>query len=648
MATEVKDAATGEIKKAVDFDALREQLGDVAEGARERYRFTWPGKCEAKEEARRPIAKTLRPIKERSKNWDDTHNLYIEGDNLDALKILRETYAGKIKMIYIDPPYNTGHDFIYHDDFKQDADEYAEGNGDYNDEGGRLVANPESNGRFHSDWCSMMYPRLLLSRDLLTSSGVIMINIGESEIDNTVKIADEIFGQENRITIFSRAMKLGGAKGKFYTPSVDYIIAYAKNISEADYFRAPFTNEQIEVFYKQRELNGPHKGQLYGEERLFKASLDPRPNQRYYIKCPDGSLVIPPGVSYPKELNEGAAVLPTAQDKVWKWIYSRYIKEFQDGRIVFKKTGISNLVDENGYPSPWNIYNKLYLSEQKEKGVVPSNLLTRFENRQSSKELKELDIPFDYAKPVALLEYLEEIVGIKNEDVVLDFFSGSSTTAHAAMWLNAKDSGNRRFIMVQLPEVCDEKSEAAKAGYHTICEIGEERIRRAGEKIKAEVEKSNEQLELGAEPKQVPDIGFRVLRIDSSNYRDVRRSPNDFSQGMLDDMVDVSETGRSPLDKLFECLPAFQLPYDSSVEVLDAPAFAGHTVFSVNGGQLVACFDDDVPESVLRGMAALDPKPSYAVVGEAGLRNSQTVTNFAEIFRQSTDAVQGSTQVRVI
>lgn len=271
-------------------------------------------------------------------------------------------------------------------------------------------------------------------------------------------------------------------------------------------------------------------------------------------------------------------------------------------------------------------------------------------NTQGSVEMTEymgnLTI-FDNPKPVGLIRELLKL-GSEDDSTVLDFFSGSATTAHAVMQLNAEDGGNRKFIMVQLPEVCDEKSEAAKAGYHTICDIGEERIRRAGEKIAAEVEKANEQLELGAEPKRVPDIGFRVLRIDSSNYRDVRKSPNDYSQGMLDSMVDVSESGRSLLDKLFECFPTFQLPYDSSIEVLDDSAFAGHMVYSVNGGQLVACFDADIPESVLRGMAVLEPKPSYAVVAEAGLNNSQTVTNFAEIFKQAANAEQGATQVRVI
>ncbi|KAA8820635.1 site-specific DNA-methyltransferase [Bifidobacterium rousetti] len=617
--TEVKDPETGEIKRAIDFDALRERLGDVAEGARERYRFTWPGKRDAKEEARRPIAKTMRPIKERSKDWDSTHNLYIEGDNLDALKILRETYAGKIKMIYIDPPYNTGHDFIYHDDFKQDAVEYAQDNGDYDDEGGRLVANLESNGRFHSDWCSMMYPRLLLARDLLTSEGVVCVSIDDNEDANARNLMNEIYGESNFIVQIVWKKRSTPPNDQVIGAAHEYVLLYAKDSRNVGLNLRERSMNQLSKYknpdnhpkgpWTAGDLSANVKGGRYVAS-LYYPIVNPNTGEEHY----------PP--------NNG------------NWRYSRQTVEkmLANNEIYFG-------VDGKGRPKV-----KRFLCDVKS-GVTYTSLwdFVPF-NTQGSVEMTEymgsLTI-FDNPKPVGLIRELLKL-GSEDDSIVLDFFSGSATTAHAVMQLNAEDGGNRKFIMVQLPEACDEKSEAAKAGYHTICEIGEERIRRAGEKIKAKVEKANEQLELGAEPKQVPDIGFRVLRIDSSNYRDVRRSPNDFSQGMLDDMVDVSETGRSPLDKLFECLPAFQLPYDSSIEVLDAPVFADHTVFSVNGGQLVACFDDDVPESVLRGMATLDPKPSYAVVGEAGLRNSQTVTNFTEIFRQSADAVQGSTQVRVI
>ena len=624
VATEVVDPESGEVKRAVDFDALRECLGDVAEGARERYRFTWPGKRAAKEEARRPIAKTMRPVKERSKDWDNTHNLYIEGDNLDALKILRETYAGKIKMIYIDPPYNTGHDFIYHDDFRKDADDYASSSGDYDEEGGRLVANPESNGRFHSDWCTMMYSRLLLARDLLSSDGVIFVSIDDGEVNNLRHICDEIFGASNLIEAFIwRKVDSPNDNHVAVTPDHEYVIAYCKSYNNVRLIQreAP---EIIEAY------NGPDDAGRYWRDRLLrkngKNSLrTDRPTMHYPLIAPDGTEVWPIRDDGKEGRwaagKESVNALNDAGDLIWKQ---------REGR--------------------WIPYTREYMKENPTKPwmTIWNDLPAMRQTKAEMKDLFNMSNIFDTPKPSALIYRCGKLCSLSDNDIALDFFSGSASTAQAIMQLNKEDGMNRHFIMVQIPEICNDNSEAANAGYHTICEIGEERIRRAGEKIKAGIEQQNTQLELGAEPKQVPDIGFRVLRIDSSNYRDVRMSPNDVSQGMLDSMVDVSEAGRSTLDKLFECLPTFQLPYDSPIETLDGPAFAGHTVYSVNGGQLVACFDTEIPESVLRGMAALDPKPSYAVVAEAGLKNSQTVTNFEEIFRQSADATHGSTQVRVI
>ena len=635
--TETEDAQ-GKLEHAVDFDALRDLLGDVAEGARERYQFTWPGKREAKAEARRPIYKTMIPELDKSKDWDTTENLYIEGDNLDALKLLKETYAGKVKLIYIDPPYNTGGDtLIYHDDFSRNANDFEIVSGDYDEDGMRVITNIESNGRFHSDWCSDLYPKLLVARDLLKADGVIAISIGEGEVDNAIKIADEVFSRSNRVFIASRAMKSGGAKGKFYTPSVDFVLFYTKDITKANYFRAPFTQSQIEVFYKQTETKGPHKGELYGEERLFKASLDPRPNQRYYIQCPDGSFVIPPGVSYPNELKEGITILPTSEDKVWKWIYPRYKQELEDGRIVFKKTGTSSLVDERGNPSPWNIYNKLYLSEQEEKGVVPSNLFLKFENRQSSKELKALGIPFDYAKPLGLIEYICQIVGVRKDDIVLDFFSGSSTTAHAVFEINKHMGSSARFIMVQYPERIDADDEAGKAGYSTICEIGEERIRRAGEKIRAEIDEANKQLELGAEPRQYPDLGFRVLRIDSSNMKDSYLTPDETQQQSLFDYADNVKEGRTDLDLLFEVLPKFRIPYSAKIE---ERILGGKKVFFVDGDRLAACFDANVGVETIEEMAKA--KPWIAVMRDASMADDATQANFEELFRTySPDTVAG-------
>lgn len=534
-----------------------------------------------------------------------------------------------MKLIYIDPPYNTGGDtLIYHDDFSRRPNDYARDNGDYGLEGMRISTNLESNGRFHSDWCSDFYPKLLTARDLLAADGVIAISIGEVELDNAIKIADEVFSRSNRVFIASRAMKSGGAKGKFYTPSVDYILFYAKDISGASHFRAPFTQEQIDVFYKQKETKGPHAGELYGEERLFKASLDPRPNQRYFIQCPDGSFVIPPGVSFPKELEEGVIILPTSEDKVWKWIYPRYLKELEAGRIVFKKTGTSSLVNEKGEPSPWNIYNKLYLSEQQEKGVVPSNLILKYENRQSSRELKALDIPFDYAKPLGLIEYICQIVGVCKNDIVMDFFSGSATTAHAVFEISRQIGNDVHFIMVQYPEVIGADDEAGKAGYRTICEIGEERIRRAGEKIRAEIDEANRQLEIGADPKPYPDLGFRVLRIDSSNFKDFYLTPGETAQESLFDFADNVKEGRSDLDLLFEVLPKLGIPYSAKIE---ERMLAGKKVFFVDGDKLAACFDANVGSDTIEEMAKA--KPWYAVIRDSSMADDATHANYEELFR---------------
>ncbi|KAB8287096.1 DNA methylase N-4 [Bifidobacterium ramosum] len=453
VGTEVQDKETGEIKCAIDFDALRDQLGDVAEGMRERYQFTWPGKRAAKEEARRPIAKTLRPVKERSKNWDDTQNLYIEGDNLDALKILRETYAGKIKMIYIDPPYNTGHDFVYHDHFAQKDNDYKPNNGEHTEEG-QLVANPESNGRFHSDWCSMMYPRLLLARDLLSSDGAIFVSLDDNEITNATKIMDEIYGEKNRVAIICHKSRASISNDKVISPNHNLILFYVKNV----------------------DLVEKTKSKIGLDPDLTGFDNDDQDNRGPYKLVPvDGPGGARKGNPYYSFLGvEG----------YWRFSKQTMQEKYQNGLIV--KRGDS-------------LAQKYYLAQAKESRKTATTWwddagLTS----TATANLKTLmgGKTFDAPKPVSLIYRMLQLISYLDKDsIILDFFSGSATTAHAVMQLNAEDGGHRKFIMVQLPEVCDEKSEAAKAGYHTICEIGEERIRRAGEKIKAEVE--NQQLALG-------------------------------------------------------------------------------------------------------------------------------------------------------
>lgn len=649
--TEVK--RNGKVKHAIDFDVLRQELSDsIVEGREERYQFTWPDKKKAMLAANAPITATLRPVVADSVGKDgtpggfDSENLYIEGDNLEVLKLLQETYLGKVKMIYIDPPYNTGNDFVYNDEFGMRGEEWNATSGNYDEEGnqivGRLELNTESNGRFHTDWLNMIYPRLRISKDLLADDGIIFISIGEDEVDNLHKIANEIFGEQNEITIFSRVMKSGGAKGQFYTPNIDYVLVYAKNISNAEFFRSDFSDEQIDRFYNRTETSGKRTGEKYGIERLYKASLDARPNQRYYIECPDGEFVIPPGVHFPDCCVEGEKVIPTSEDHVWKWTYDRYKSEKEAGNIVFIKSDQTSLVTATNTQATWNIYNKLWLNEQKEKGIVPGNFIAGFENRQSAAEMKKLDIPFDYAKPVRLLIYLIKLCTKKKDCTILDFFSGSATTAHAVMKLNAEDGGHRKFIMVQLPEKTDEKSEAYKAGYKNICEIGKERIRRAGKQILSaggQLSMDGVRLDTNSTlntPNSTLDVGFRCLRLDSSNMEDVYYTPEEVSQQDLFSLVDNVKPDRTPEDLLFQVMLDLGVLLSSPIEVKE---IAGKKVFNVADGFLLACFDHDVTEETVKAIAQM--KPYYAVFRDSSMANDSVATNFDQIFETySPDTVR--------
>lgn len=422
-----------------DDDDVLIALGEIeSELNAKKYGLVW----EQHEEAVDVMMRTHIPVftedagKEITTSAGGVYNFLLEGDNLHSLRLLEKTHTGKIGVIYIDPPYNTGsNDFTYDDAFVDSKDAYR-----------------------HSKWLSFMDARLRILRNLLSSTGVIFISIGEQEVSSLKLLCDDVFGEENGITIFSRQMKSGGAKGKYYTPNIDYVLAYAKRIDELPNFKAIMTQKQIDVFYNKTETEGTRVGEVYGEERLFKASLDARPNQRYYIQCPDGSFAIPPGENFPAHLIEGETVLPSGSDKVWKWIYPRYREELAKNNIVFKRTKTSSLVDEHGNQSPWNIYNKLWLSEQKDKGVVPSNFITDYENRQSAAEMKKLGINFTYAKPVNLIKYLLTIANQPQDIIVLDCFAGSGTTAQSVLQMNLEDSGNRRFILCTNNEnsICSE------------------------------------------------------------------------------------------------------------------------------------------------------------------------------------------------
>ena len=614
----------GEVVRAIDKDVLQQEINvTVVEGRDERYQFTWPDKKRAIISANAPINKTLRPCREESVDFDNTENLYIEGDNLEVLKLLQETYLGKIKMIYIDPPYNTGKDFVYSDKYSISPNEWDEMSGELDEYGNRLVQNTENNGRFHTDWMNMIYPRLKISRVLLMDDGVLFVSIGQDEIENITKICNEVYGEENHIGTISRVMKSGGNKGQYFSPNIEYILVYAKNRSELGYFREPLSDEIIKT-YNHTEKSGERIGEKFTIKGLCQPGLGIRPNQRYWIEAPDGTFLIPRGISFPKIIKEGEKILPTDEDTCWKWTPERYFEEKKKNNIYFhKSTSATALLDENGRTAKWNVFNKIWLTDREEEGRVPVDIILKWENRLSSNELKELAIPFDFAKPVGLIQYLISIINDTKESVILDFFSGSATTSHAVMQLNAEDSGNRKYIMVQLPEKTEEKSEAYKSGFKNVCEIGKERIRRAGAKIKSET---------GADI----DYGFRVLKLDSSNMKDVYYNPADFQKSLLDTTIDNIKKDRTPEDLLFQVMLDLGVLLSEKIEENE---IAGKKVFNVANGYLIACFDSDVNEKTITAVAK--QKPIYFVMRDSSLSTDTTAANFDQIFETySPDTVR--------
>ena len=412
----------------VDFEKLQQVLGNYVEDAKERYNFSWNGKGKSLKLAQSPSTGTLLPCKEESKDWDTTENLYIEGDNLEVLKLLQKSYHNKIKMIYIDPPYNTGHDFVYKDNFKDNLQNYLEITGQTDEDGNKLTTNSESNGRYHTDWLNMMYPRLRLARNLLTDDGVIFISIGQAEIHNISKMCDEIYGEDNRISIISRVMKSGSAQGQYFSPNVEYIAVYAKNILELEAFREPISEEIIKKLYTSIENEGLRKGEKYRPFGLYQSSLDPMrgcSNQRYFIEAPDGTLLLPPGNVIPIDKRDGAMISPkTSDDKVWRWSRDRYLEEKSKGNITFKKSS-GVLIDSEDNPAEWNVYTKIWLNDRQEDGMVPVDLITKWENRHSKKEFQDINIPFDFAKPVSLIQFVIMLI-----IHLLQQFSTSSPVLH--------------------------------------------------------------------------------------------------------------------------------------------------------------------------------------------------------------------------
>ncbi len=599
-------------KRAVNFELLKQMLSpDVVDGD-EAYEFTWVGKKAAIVEANKPIRKTLRPCVAESKDWDNTENLYIEGDNLEVLKLLQESYLGKVKMIYIDPPYNTGNDFIYADDFRMSGEEWSVESGEWSEDGDRLFKNTDTNGRFHSDWCSMIYSRLMLARNLLTDDGVIFISISDAEVDNLKKICDEVMGAKNYLGDIIWNSTKSVTNTALISVSHTYNLVYFRN---------------IEYFVNHRnEFRLPEKGEGFSNpdnDPRGEWKADPfqvggwRPNQQYDIVNPKTGVVYKP--------NPGCS---------WKNDYVNFQRLLKDNRIVFGSTG------EAG-PQ-----RKRFIWEAQERGMVAKTIWDDVETTTNGTQLlKKLFGQagiFDNPKPVEFVKKLLQL-GTHETAIVLDFFSGSATTAHAVMQLNAEDGGHRKFIMVQLPEKCDEKSEAYKAGYKNICEIGKERIRRAGEKILKE-QLANDNSTLNS-PNSKLDIGFRVLKLDSTNMKDVYYAPDDYDQRMLAGLESNIKDDRTDLDLLFGCLIewglSLSLPY--KFEQID-----GCTVHTYNDGDLIACFDANVPESVVKEIAKR--KPLRAVFRDSGFASSPEKINVFEIFKlyMPEDAGDITKCVRVI
>ena len=586
--TETVDERSGQPKHLIDFEKLKQNLSDsvISERA-ERYQFTWPEKSKAILLANSPINATLRPCREDSVDFDNTQNLYIEGDNLDVLKCLKETYLHKVKMIYIDPPYNTGNDFVYEDDFAQSSEEYLANSGQFDEQGNRMFTNAESNGRFHTDWLNMIYPRLKVARDLLTDDGVIFISIDDNEVENLRKVCDEVFGEQNFIAtlVWERAYSPKN-DAKFISNSHDYILMFAKRI---DSFHIGRLERTAEANARYSNPDNDPRGDWKPSDmsvKTYNAECD------YPITCPSGRVVEPPA------------------GRCWRLSRNAFRERLQDNRIWFGTDG-------NSVPCI-----KRFLRELKFDGMAPTSILFYKEVGHSQEGAKEVTAlfgdkgVFDGPKPVRLLQRLLTLANLKDDSIVLDFFSGSASTAHAVMKMNAEKQKHCPFIMVQLPEHISEKKK--EQGYETVCEIGKERIRRAGKKIKEESPLTTQDL----------DTGFRVLKLDSTNMQDIYYSPKDISQADLFSQVDNVKPDRTGEDLLFQVMLELGATLDSKIETTTV---AGKTIYNVAEGYLVACFDPDVTDEVVKSIAQM--QPAYAVLRDTSMKDDSTATNFEQIFK---------------
>lgn len=611
-----------ESRYVIDFDKLRDELSkDLLDGAEERYQFTWPDKRAASRLANESTDKTLRPDLDASVDFWNTKNLYIEGDNLDVLKVLRENYLGKVKMIYIDPPYNTGNDFVYNDDFAQGKEDFEQGSGLFDAEGNQTIdpmqRNTEANGRFHTDWLNMIYPRLKVARDLLSEDGVIFISIDDNELNNLRKICDEIFGSSNFEATIIPISNPGGRDYKQVAITNEYLLIYSKT-------SASILNEMPqEVEFKLVDSKGGYDPrELRNRNPKFHSGNRPNLFYPFYVNpllkdkngyCP---VSLTPSSEYHVEVrpynSQGA-------ESVWRWG-----KQKAATNIVPDSTDESQIMARQKSSGDWNIYEKCRRSTTKAKSVWAE---TEMRTENGTREVRAIfgSTYFDHPKPLGLV-YRTAVMGTDEDSIILDFFSGSATTAHAVMKLNAEDGGTRKFIMVQLPEITDEKSEAHKAGYKTICQIGEERIRRAGKKVQEEAGLQGQDL----------DIGFRVLKLDSSNMEDVFYTPEDFDAKNIFTTVDNVKPDRTPLDLLFQVLPELNIELSAKIEEKEVN---GKKVFFVDGNYLIATFDTEVNESTVTDIAKM--KPQYFVMRDASAANDNVLDNFEQIFRHySPDTIR--------
>ena len=622
----------GEVVRAIDKDVLMQEIScTVVDGNEERYQFTWPDKKKSVLLANAPINKTLRPVREDetvptgadsdgkpycstgSVDFDTTENLYIEGDNLEVLKLLQETYLGKIKMIYIDPPYNTGSDFVYEDDFAQSADEYLANSGQFDEDGNRMVQNTESNGRFHTDWLNMIYPRLRLAKDLLSDDGVIFISIDENEIGNIIKLGCEVFGEANHL---GEIIVKSNPRGSMSTAEIaslhEYLVIFSKNRLECKIIGHLLT-EDMSSEYKFSDAEGNYR--LLGLRMrggFWRRSDRPKLYYPIYINPKTGLISLEKSDEY---CEEALPIQPsTMEDGTWRWSKEKVKAE---GYLLLGKP-----ITRNG-ETCWDVYQKDYLNKgDKERRTKARSIWDEPEiNYQNGTvEIKNLFSKggiFDYSKPVFLLMRIFEMLDLKDEDVILDFFSGSATTAHAVIKYNCETNKLCKFIMVQLPEVTDEKSEAYKAGYKTICEIGKERIRRAGAKIKEEAGLTAPNL----------DVGFRVLKCDTSNMKEVYYNPAEYEASLFSRLEDNIKEDRTPEDLLFQVMLDLGVLLSGKIE---ETTIAGKKVFNVEDNYLIACFDSDVTEETIKAIAK--QKPYYFVMRDSSMANDSVATNFDQIF----------------